>query len=251
MTRERGAHGDGSFSTTQWSLVLAAARDEDSRAREALAELCERYWYPIYAQVRRLRRDPDTAQDLTQGFFAHLLEKHALRVAAPERGRFRAFLKASLHNYIANEHHRQNARKRGGGTIRVSLDFDDAESRFQREQGHDETPEVLFEKAWARTILGRALERLRSEAESSPKARERMRHLEPFLTGPPATHGYRRVAAALNISESSIKVAMHRLRQRFGEALRAEIGETVKSPEEVDNEIRYLIAAARPDPRNQ
>jgi len=242
--------GDGSFSTTQWSLVLAAGDDEESQAREALAALCERYWYPIYAHLRRMRHDPDTAQDLTQGFFTHLLDKHALKVATPERGRFRAFLKGSLNNYMSNERHRHQAQKRGGGKSHVSMELSDAESRFRLEPSHDETPETLFEKAWARTILTRALERLRADVDTSVAARDRFAHFEPFLTGQSSTSRYRQIAAELKMSEPAVKVAVHRLRARFGEALRAEIAETVDDPSEVENEIRYLISVIRPGARD-
>jgi len=250
-TNRRGNSNDASFSTTQWSLVLAAGDQSDaSRARDALAVLCERYWYPIYARVRRMRQDPDTAQDLTQGFFAHLLETRALKVASPERGHFRAFLKTSLRHYLSNERHRLKAQKRGGGKPHLSLDLSDAEHRFGREPAHGETPEVQFEMSWARTILGRALERLRVEVGTSDDARNRFVHLEPFLSGSSPTAGaYRRVAAELNMSESAVKVAVHRLRGRFGESLRAEIAETVVEPGKIDDEIRYLLSVVRPQDR--
>jgi len=244
----RNLASDASFETTHWSLVLTAGdAREQSRARAALAELCERYWYPIYAQVRRMRHDPDRAQDLTQGFFTHLLETHALKVATPERGRFRAFLKTSLRHWLSNERHRVQAQKRGGGTSHVSLDFSDAENRFRRDPGHDETPEILFEKAWARTILGRALARLRAEVATSPESRERFVRLERFLGGNSATApSYRSVAVELNMNEAAVKVAVHRLRGRFGDALRAEIAETVADPGEVEAEILYLLSVVRP-----
>jgi RNA polymerase sigma-70 factor (ECF subfamily) len=251
-TGPRGSPNDASFSTTQWSLVLTAGDgQEHSGSSEALALLCERYWYPIYALVRGMRHDPDTAQDLTQGFFVHLLETRALKVATPERGRFRAFLKTSLRHYLSNERHRLHALKRGGGIPHVSLDFGAAENRFRCEPAHGDTPEILFEKAWAWTILGRALERLRADANRSPESRVRFVHLEPFLAGPCATApSYLRVAAELHMSESAVKVAVHRLRGRFGEELRAEIAETVDDPGQVEEEIRYLLSVVRPSRRD-
>jgi RNA polymerase sigma-70 factor (ECF subfamily) len=230
--------------------VLAAGKKGASGSRDALAALCERYWYPIYAQVRRMRYDPDTAQDLTQGFFAHLLETRALKVATPERGHFRAFLKVSLRHYLSNERNRVQAQKRGGGKPHVSLDLSDAEYRYRREPAHGETAEVQFEKSWARTILARALDRVRAEANSSPGARDRFRRLEPFLSGSsPTTGTYRRIAAELKMSESAVKVAVHRLRARFGEALRAEIAETLDDADKVDEEIRYLLSILEPGTR--
>jgi len=243
--KNRVSSGNASFSTTQWSLVLAAGEDGDSHARDALAVLCERYWYPIYAHLRRMRFDPDTAQDLTQGFFTHLVEKEALRVATPERGRFRAFLKGSLNNFLSNERHRETALKRGGGKPLLSLELGDAETRFRYEPSHDDTPEVRFERAWARTVLARVLEHLRNEIESMPGARERFARLEPILTGNASGQRYRDVANELKTSEPAIKVAVHRLRNRFGELLRLEIAETVNDPDEVDDEIRYLLDVIR------
>jgi RNA polymerase sigma-70 factor (ECF subfamily) len=250
-TERRNNSNEASFGTTHWSLVLAAGDDQQSsRAHKALAALCERYWYPIYVQVRRMRHDPDTAQDLTQGFFIHLLETDALKVATPERGRFRAFLKASLRHYLSNERHRRQAQKRGGGTPHVSLDLSDAERRFRREPSHGATPDVLFERAWARTILGRALESLRAEMDTSAEARNRFARLQPFLSGTSSSaQTYRQVATELGMSESAVKVAVHRLRERFGRVLRDEIAGTLADPTEVDEEIRYLLSVIRPRPR--
>jgi RNA polymerase sigma-70 factor (ECF subfamily) len=188
-----------------------------------------------------MRHDPDTAQELTQAFFTHLLEKQVIHLAAPERGRFRAFLKVSLRNYLATERIRARAAKRGGARPPLSIEFKGAESRFRLEPGHQQTPEVDFEKSWARTVLSRALSRLRAEFKE-PSARERLRHLEPFLLEQPTDLRYRQVAEVLKTSEAAVKVGVHRLRRRFGRALRAEVADTVNDPGQVDDEIRNLLA---------
>jgi len=229
------------FTTTQWSLVAAAADTGNPDCRAALAHLCEAYWYPIYAQVRQSGQDPDTAQDLTQGFFTHLLEKHSFKIASPDRGRFRAFLKTSLRNFMTNEWHREAAEKRGGGKTPISLDFEDAESRFKREPVEPRTPEREFEKRWARALLGRALQNLRDSARDAADKR-RLERLEPYLTGQAGSASYRQTAADLDMTEAAVKVAVHRLRRRFGELLRAAAAPTVNDPEEIDDEIRYLFS---------
>jgi RNA polymerase sigma-70 factor (ECF subfamily) len=241
---DSGAH-DRLFSTTQWSVVLSAAAGDGSRSHRALARLCEAYWYPIYAHLRRLRNSPDAAQETTQGFFAHLLATDAVRVADPERGRFRAFLKVSLHNFMSHERQRAAAHKRGGGQEPLSLDFTGAEASYRHEPSHTDTPEALFERSWARTILGRALERLRSE-QTSPLQRDRLRRLEPLLTSQPSDLPYARVAAELGMSEPAVKVSVHRLRRRFGQLLRAEVAETVRDETQVDDELRHLLRVVSP-----
>jgi RNA polymerase sigma-70 factor (ECF subfamily) len=231
------------FPTTRVSLVLAAA-SEGSQARDAFADLCRIYWRPLYAFIRRRGSNPDEAQDLTQGFLAHLLEAHALRAFRQERGRFRNFLLATLRNFLANQHNAAQAQKRGGGIRLLPLDFAaDAEQSFSVEPRDNRTPEKIFERQWALTVVNQATARLRGEYEHSGKG-ELFRHLHPYLTGDDDTR-YRAVAAAIGISENSVKVAVHRLRQRFHEALREEIAATVFEPEEVSDEIRYLMAALR------
>jgi len=237
----RGGKG-GLFATTHWSLVLAAADTQNPRSREALAELCAGYWYPLYALVRHLGNDSDAAQDLTQGFFTELLEKKTLAVATPDRGSFRAFLKTSVRHYLSHERERAQAQKRGGGHAPIALDLDGAEARYMSEPGGRQNPESLFEKRWARTLMTRALEALRAEFERSPNE-ERYKRLEPFLTGGASPgRGYDRLAVEINMSAAALRTAVRRLRKRYGHFLRLEVGRTVSSAEEVDQELRYLFS---------
>jgi RNA polymerase sigma-70 factor (ECF subfamily) len=232
------------FSTTRWSVVLAAGDTGNPDAREALATWCEAYWFPVYALARQLGNEADTAQDLTQGFFVHLLENSSLKAADPDRGRFRAFLRASFKHYVSNERERAHARKRGGGRLPITLDFDTAEQRFSLEPAHEQTPEKVFEKRWARTLLTRALEGLRREMESSNDA-DRLRCLEPHLTGSTTGRAYADVAADLGMTADAVKAAVRRLRKRFGDLLRTEVAQTVNEPDDVEEEIRYLFSAVR------
>ena len=237
----RASGKGGGFLTTEWSLVLAAGDSGNPDSREALAALCETYWYPVYAHVRRLGHGAEDARDLTQGYFADLLEKRFIKVASPDRGRFRAFLKTTVQRYLSHEQRRSRAQKRGGGQVRITLDFDDAESKFSREMAGNQTPDRLFEEHWARSLLQRALERLRDEFEGSTKD-DRFRRLEPFLTDPSPGSKYEQVAVELGTTGSAIKSTVYRMRRRFGELLREEVVRTVSGPEEVDEEIRYLFS---------
>lgn len=234
------------FHTTQWTLVLAAGDMRDPDCRHALATLCEAYWQPVYAYVRRRGyRRPD-AEDLTQGFFTRLVEKKSLRAAAPERGRFRSFLLAAIKNYLANEWDRARAEKRGGGKAPLSLDFDDAESRFKLEAVTWKTPERAFLKQWTRTLLDQVLADLGGEMGRKGQ-RDRFEVLRGVLTGEDGGIRYQEAATRLEMSEAAVKVAVHRLRKRFGELLRARVADTVASPEEVQDEITFLLEAAGPD----
>jgi len=231
-----------SFPTTQWGVVLTAANRKDPDFRGALENLCQHYWYPVYAHARFLGNDRDAAEDLTQGFFAHVLETNGLRVADPDRGRFRAFLKASFDHFTANEQRFSRAQKRGGGKPLLGLDFSTAESTYRyHEPADDTTPETSFERHWARMLLTRALERLEKEAQASPEP-ERFRRLEPFLTGRPDGIAYKQIGDELGMTESAIKVAVHRLRRRYGRLLRDEVAQTVNSPEHVDDELHYVFS---------
>ena len=231
----------GLFPTTHWSVVLASADSANPESRRALEVLCRRYWYPIYAHARLLGNDRDQAQDLTQGFFAHVLETHALKVADRGRGRFRAFLKGTFDHFVANERRTARAQKRGGGKSDLALDFDTAESRYRLEPVDETTPEQSFERRWARGLLNRALQRLESETKAEG-AGERFRRLEPFLTGKPAGTAYREVGAELGLSEGAVKGAVHRMRRRYGRILRDEIAQTVRDPDQVDDELRHVFA---------
>ncbi|HEV3023188.1 MAG TPA: sigma-70 family RNA polymerase sigma factor [Pirellulales bacterium] len=235
----------GRFATTHWSLVLAAGRNESPDSRQALAELCEAYWYPLYAHVRRRGHAEHEAQDLTQEFFAQLLEKGALSVADQRRGKFRSFLLASLDHFLANQYRRARAKKRGGGTLPISLDLLAGESKLALEPGHELTPEKEFQRRWALTLLERTLAKVRAQAVEPEKLRQ-FERLKLYLGGDQGAVPYRQIAAELGTSEGAVKVAVHRLRRQCRDALRAEIVQTVTRPEDVDDELRELFHAVAP-----
>jgi RNA polymerase sigma factor (sigma-70 family) len=231
------------FATTHWSLVLAASEGRHTDgAREALTTLCETYWYPLYAFLRGRGHGPADAEDLTQAFFAMLLEKEVLRHADPARGRFRSFLLTALKNFAANVHARNTAAKRGGGAHLLPLDFEDAEGRFSLDPASSESPERSFDRRWALTLLDRAMFRLQDESLKRSK-QEHFTALKPHLTGDEPQLSYAETAAALGMSEGAVKVAVHRLRRRFRDVVRDEISQTVASPDEIDDELRYLWSA--------
>ncbi len=233
------------FATTRWSVVLAAGDSESPGSREALARLCETYWYPLYAFARRWGHTADEAQDLTQEFFARLIERHYLSEVRPERGRFRSFLLASLKHFLLNERDRILAQKRGGGRAPISLEIETAEGRYRLEPSDTATPESIFERRWALTLLDRVLARLGDEY--ADRNRKRLfEALKVFLTGQVEAQKYATVGGILEMSESAVKVAVHRLRRRFGELLRDEIADTVADPSEIDDEIRYLFKVLGP-----
>jgi DNA-directed RNA polymerase specialized sigma24 family protein len=232
--------GRDDFATTNWSVVLAAGLEDCPRAAAALERLCQIYWYPIYAFIRRRGFDQHTAEDLAQSFFACLLGKEMLKKVDRHKGKFRSFLLAALANFLANEWDARRAVKRGGDRQIVSLDGMEAEELYQNEPVEPLTPEKLFERSWAFTLLERTLARLKREY--ADKA-ELFGALEPELTSEATPGLYSAKAAELKMSEGAVKVALHRLRRRFGELLRSEIAHTVSQPEEVDEEIRHLFAA--------
>jgi RNA polymerase sigma factor (sigma-70 family) len=229
------------FQTTHWSLVLAAREGHPSQARAALDELCRTYWYPLYAYVRRRGNPPAEAEDLTQAFFARLLEKELLRDLTPGMGRFRSFLLTTLKHFLANEWDRARAQKRGGGKALISLDEEQAEARYRVEPADPVTPETLYEQRWAWTVLEQVLGRLREEFVATERA-ELFDQLQVFLSaGKPPPNAYAEAAARTGLKEGTVKVAVHRLRRRYGELLRAQIAQTVADPREVEDELRYLI----------
>jgi RNA polymerase sigma-70 factor (ECF subfamily) len=232
------------FRTTSWSLVLTAQDGDNERSREALASLCEVYWPPLYAFVRRRGHDRDEAADLTQAFFLHLLDKGGLQDLKPAAGRFRSFLLASLKNLLADERAREQALKRGAGRRPIRLDLDTAENAARLEPVENLTPDLIFEKRWALTVLHRVLGQLREEFAREDNA-QRFERLKGFITGEQPTPPYRQVAHDLEMTEEAVKMAVHRLRKRYGKILRAEIAQTVSRPEEVDDEIRHLLSALR------
>ena len=221
---------------------MLAARDRaEPGADEALAGLCSLYWYPLYAYVRRRGHGADEAHDLTQEFFARLLERDFLAGVDRGKGKFRAFLLAACSHFLANERDRVRAKKRGGGRAILSLSAADAEGRYSAEPADALTPEKLFERRWAMALLQQVMTRLRDEFEAKDKGRLFDR-LRGFLVGEKGA-GYRQAADELGLSEGAVKVAVHRLRQRYRELLHAEIGRTVGAPEEVEEEVRALFAA--------
>lgn len=228
------------FESTRWSIVLAAGQAVSQESTRALESLCETYWLPVYAYVRRVVARVEDAQDLTQGFFTHLLEKDAIAKADPERGRFRAFLLTALKNFLVNERHKARAEKRGGGKGALSLDFDSGESRCQIEPSHELTPERLYERRWVLTLLDLVLEQLRIELAEAGKES----HFEKFkaaLTGEMASTEYEQVAEALGISAAAAKQAAYRMRKRYRELFRLEVARTVADDSEVDDEIGRLL----------
>lgn len=231
------------FVTTHWSVVLAAGDVSHSGAQAALATLCEAYWYPLYAFVRRSGYDSDRAQDVTQDYFADVLERQALRGLDPAKGRFRAFLLASLRHFLSHERDRTRAAKRGGGVTTLSIDQDHAEQRFDLEAADTLTPEQIFERRWGLTVMERAMARL-TALNDRPGRQRLFTALKPYLTG--ADVSYREIATELSIREGAVKVAVHRLRKSYGRLLRIEIADTVTDESQVDDELRHLLSNIRP-----
>jgi RNA polymerase sigma-70 factor (ECF subfamily) len=229
--------GRSQFPATRWTQVVAASDPHRKEAQSALESLCENYWYPLYAYLRRRGYPAEQAQDLTQEFFIRVLEGRYLDRADPEKGRFRCFLLRSLKFFVADEEDRQRARKRGGGMV-VSLEFSNGEDRYQREPAHDETPERIFERRWAFSVLDRVVESLRREFVQHGRP-EHFERLKVFLLGQPDAP-YVSLALEMNTSEGALKVAIHRLRKRYRELFRQEIADTVTDPADVESELRYL-----------
>ena len=233
------------FATTHWSLVLAAGRNTSSGGQAALEKLCRIYWYPLYSFVRFSGSAPADAQDLTQGFFLQLLKSNFLGAVSPRKGKFRSFLLASLKHYLSNERDRARALKRGGGRSPVSIDEQDAENRYRLEPIDRMTPEKLYERRWALTVLDLALARLKEEYASSGRL-HLFDQLKEELTGGETCHSHAEIGRQLGMTPGAVKVAAHRLRKRYRECLRAEIANTLADPDEVDEEIRHLFQALNP-----
>ena len=232
--------GNPDFTTTHWSIVLAVLDTSPARAFDALEKLCARYWFPIYAFIRRHGHDAHQAEDLTQSFFQFVIERQMLHRAQRDRGRFRNFMLASLANFLHNHHDHLMAAKRGGQHVIVSLDETHAEEILAQEPENTRTPDQSFERGWAVTLIRRVMENLRAEhAERNRLAV--FEALQPHLTGEPAPGDYENLAARLAMETGALKVALHRLRRRFGELLRKEVAYTVARPEEVEAEIRHLL----------
>jgi len=234
--------------TTRWSMVVAAASHDEPSRRAALEELCSAYWYPLYAYVRRSGFDAHSAADVTQNFFARILEREDLRRVDRERGRFRAFLLTALKHALVNRRENERTLKRGGGRNAFSIDADEAETRFHREPRDERTPESAFERAWAEAVIARALDRLRDEQARIGRG-NLFDDLAPALAADDDALPYAEIAAQNGTSENAVKVAVHRLRKRLGELLRDEVSATLENPAEVEPEIRELFAAfGRPSP---
>jgi RNA polymerase sigma-70 factor (ECF subfamily) len=249
MTRDAVPDDSGSpvarrFASTRWSIVAAAGRNESAEARAALAVLCQTYWYPLYAYARRRLARPEDARDMTQEFFARLLEKNYLQAADSRRGKFRSFLLSTFQHFLSKEHARATAQKRGGQRRMLSLEFQDGEHRYRHEPVDLTTAETLYERRWALTLLEQALSRLRQEFTATGKGRL-FEALKGTLTGDGTGEPYEQIGRDLNLSESAVKTAAHRLRRRYQELLRTEVAQTVASPEEVEDELRDLFAAVR------
>jgi RNA polymerase sigma-70 factor (ECF subfamily) len=232
--------GTATFATTHWSVVLAAQAAHTPHAAEALEKLCQTYWYPLYAFVRRQGCSPEDAQDLTQSFFAHLLRKDFLSRVGPEKGRFRSFLLACLKHFLADEWEKARTAKRGGDRREPWLDLARAEERYHLEACVEADAESLYERRWALDLLDRVLDRLRHEAVSSGRA-AMFEQLQGCLLGERPTDPYAQVGARLGMTETAVKVTVHRLRQRYRDLLREEIAHTVTRPEEIDEELRHLF----------
>lgn len=238
--------GDARFLTTRWSIVTSAGRG-DEQARSSLEELCARYWYPLYAFLRRRGTARSRAEDLVQGFFTLLLERGDLAAVDRNKGRFRSWLLTSLRHYEQNQDERERADKRGGGRAVLSFDWEDAEDRYHREPVATDDPEREFERAWARRLLERAFERLRADYEARGKL-ALFEQLKDELTPGADPTPRAELAARVGLREGALKVALHRMRSRYGDALRAEVRDTVADESEVDGELGELFAALAATP---
>lgn len=233
-------NGNRQFATTQWSMVRAVNNENEAAANSALQELCQTYWYPLYTYVRRQGNDASEAADLTQAFFADLLQREDLKKVDPSLGKFRSFLLTALKHFLLNQWDKAKAQKRGGGTSPLSLDFGEADNRYRLEPSHAQTPDLIYQKQWAKTLLDRVTQSLRSEFVKRGKAHQ-FDKLKKFLAGKNNEETLGEAAHQLSMSEVAVKVAVHRMRQRFGEILRSEIANTVSTEEEIDAEIQQLF----------
>lgn len=234
--------GQSRFATTHWSVILAAGNQSSPDYQQALSNLYETYWYPLYAYLRRRGYHRQQAEDYTQEFFASLLERHSIEKADPKQGKFRSFLLASLKNFLSDEWDREKAQKRGGDRKLFSLDIDDGETRYISEPADDLTPEKLFERAWAISVLNQVMARLKAEYIDADK-QQLFDHLKIYLTAEQDSIPYRDAAALLNMTEGAVRIAVHRFKKRYGEIVREEIAQTVATAEQIEEELCELFAA--------
>jgi RNA polymerase sigma-70 factor (ECF subfamily) len=230
------------FATTHWTVVLAAGRHATPQAAAALEQLCQTYWFPLYAYIRRRGHAKTEAEDLTQTFFTRLLEKNFLAALDAEKGKFRAFLLAAVKHFLANEFDRTQAQKRGGGAAHLSLDWQTADTKFQVADSQSVSPEKSFDREWSLALLARVIERLQKECEAEGKGRL-FAQLKTFLTAGKADSAQREIAGTLGMEEGAVRVAVHRLRKRYRALLRDEIAGTLNDPAMVDEEMRALFGA--------
>jgi RNA polymerase sigma-70 factor (ECF subfamily) len=228
------------FNTTHWSVVLSAGQAGSPESAEALERLCRTYWFPLYSFVRRQGHGPEEAQDLTQEFFAHFLEKGYVGRASSQRGKFRTFLLTSLQNFLRHEWERAQAQKRGGGRKPIPWDEADAESRYRVEVNPQLAPDQIFDQRWAMAVFQNALSQLQKESAAAGKGAQ-FDELKGFLSTEAEEGGYGAAAGRLGLTKGAVAVAVHRLRQRYGELVKEEIAHTVGSPAEAEEEMRYLI----------
>lgn len=230
--------GGRQFATTRWTIVLKAKDHDQHEGREALEQLCQAYWQPLYTFVRRKGHDPERAADLTQGFFTHLLENRVLEKSAPDRGRFRSFLLACIRNFLSNEFHRENAAKRGGAKTRFSLDIPKAESSLDL-LSKEPSPELVFDKQWANSLISRVHQRL--EQSMAQQRTDLFDKLKTLLTREPEAGEYESIAQEFGMTAVAVRVSVFRLRERFRKLLRQEVAETLQEGDEIDDEINYLL----------
>jgi RNA polymerase sigma-70 factor (ECF subfamily) len=234
--------GTGRFATTHWSVVLAASSSSSSRYEEAISSLCQTYWFPLYAYLRKRGYDPHQAEDYIQSFFAQMLEKHYLRRVEPSRGKFRSFLLVALTRFVADQHDLAQAFKRGGGRKKLSIDLKFAEDKYALEPVSDLSPERIFEKSWALSVLEQTMARLEAEFVGMKK-QKLFNCLKGHIGGEADSVPYHNVAADLDMTEDAVKAAVYRMRRRYRQLLRNEIAQTVTTNEQINEEIQNLFVA--------